>query len=672
MKLSVLQSIENSLQTLEEYYGEFCRPNPNYIKDRVQFEFTHKRNKAFLMIETFMICVFIFNLLTKRGSPAYNIQGVIGTLGIVAVFFLSCRYHPEVFKIFFNVVLLLYGPHLIYHDQEGVLGAWIALQSHPTLVYLVTGSIWHFVFHTGVLTVLVGTIYQDLIMGSLLSFSPTSFITAFTYYSHQTTLYSLAFTILTHKILQNAYQHIAVGDQKKEDFERQKSFVLGFSHELRNIINSMMGNIGLASLENLNEKTAELLKNAEVCAEVLTHLVNNILDTGKLQIGDLEITPAPIKIYDVVEKLWGVSSELIKRKKLIGRLKVKKDIPQVLIIDHYRLTQIFLNLVGNAVKFTESGTIDISIEWIANTPAVQPSCFRPAPFNEDNSEDEGVFEKSQALSVFNDDLMFLNFSKKKFKRNLLISERDASKGVLKITVSDTGVGMKKEELDKLFQKFAQVTSDVSKKQLGTGLGLFITRELCRGMNGEIKAYSKKDKGSVFTLCLPVEPVVEEETLSVLDINNTRSLLRDKDMKAMIVDDEHFSRLILTNFLTRLGVEVANTAENGLIGYEKYASQATREDPIHVVTMDLDMPIMKGKDAAQKIREFELEKGLQPCTMIIISANCTESEIKECLEKNGRIRANAFLKKPVTMDELYRVISCSLLHRLSRQRSDPFH
>ena len=671
MKLPIFESILNSLQTLEEFYGELCRPNPDYIKDRVQFEFTHKRNKAFLMIETFMICVFIFNLLTKRGPPAYNIEGVIGTLGIVAVFFLSCRYHPEFFKIFFNIVLLLYGPHLIYHEKEGVLGAWIALQSHPTLVYLVTGSIWHFIFHTGALTVLISTMYQDLIMDSLLSFSPTSFVTAFTYYSHQTTLYSLAFTILTHKILQNAYQHIAIGDQKKEEFERQKTFILGFSHELRNIINSMMGNIKLASLENLNEKATELLRNAEVCAEVLTHLVNNILDTGKLHIGDLEITPAPIKIYDVIEKLWNISSELIKRKKLVGRLKVKKNIPQVLTIDHYRLTQIFLNLVGNAVKFTESGTIDISVEWIADTPAVQPSCFRPAPFNEDNS-DEGIFEKSQALSVFDDDLIFLNFSKKKFKRSLLTRERVASKGVLKITVSDTGVGMDKQELDKIFQKFGQVTSDASKKQLGTGLGLFITRELCRGMNGEIRAYSKKDKGSVFTFCLSVEPVIEEETISVLDIDNTRNLLQDKDMKAIIVDDEHFSRLILTNFLTRLGIEVANTAENGLIGYEKYASQATREDPVHVVTMDLDMPIMKGKESAQKIREFELEKGLQPCTMIIISANCTESEIKECLDKNGRIRANAFLKKPVTMDELYRVISYSLIHRLSRQRSDPFH
>jgi len=207
----------------------------------------------------------------------------------------------------------------------------------------------------------------------------------------------------------------------------------------------------------------------------------------------------------------------------------------------------------------------------------------------------------------------------------------------------------------------QVTSDPSKKKLGTGLGLYITKELCNRMDGDIRVFSKLGSGSAFCVCLPVQPEKRENDL-LLDRDLIRRLALQKNLKAMIVDDEQFNHIILREYLNKLGVEVVELAENGLIAYNKYESRIkakNRPDFIDIVTMDLNMPVMDGKTSAQKIREIELRYNLGPCLLIIVSANCIESEISYCTNKDGSIRANAFLKKPATLDEMSRIISAYL-------------
>jgi signal transduction histidine kinase len=204
--------------------------------------------------------------------------------------------------------------------------------------------------------------YQDPMKQTVMFMDSDAFMTAITHQTNQVILYSISFTIFTHFLLQDAFNQAEEAEKKKNDFEKQKNFLLGFSHELRNLINSLIGNVKLASVDNVSEKAKELLLNAEHCAEMLLHLINNILDTGKVELGDLEINTSPIKIYDVMERVWSVCAELIKNKHLRGRMKIQKDIPKVLEIDHYRLMQIFLNLVGNAVKYTDAGEIDITVE----------------------------------------------------------------------------------------------------------------------------------------------------------------------------------------------------------------------------------------------------------------------------------------------------------------------
>ncbi len=125
---------------------------------------------------------------------------------------------------------------------------------------------------------------------------------------------------------------------------------------------------------------------------------------------------------------------------------------------------------------------------------------------------------------------------------------------------------------------------------------------------------------------------------------------------MVVDDQAYSRTLIGDFLRNLQVNVMDTADNGLSAYLKFMERSNKGDMLNIITMDLDMPILNGKVAAQRIREMERQKGGRPCMIIVISGNCVDSEIKECIDKNGLVKADAFLKKPICLEELGRVIA----------------
>jgi len=145
----------------------------------------------------------------------------------------------------------------------------------------------------------------------------------------------------------------------------------------------------------------------------------------------------------------------------------------------------------------------------------------------------------------------------------------------------------------------------------------------------------------------------------------QSIISIKKFSAMIVDDIPFNHYILKNYLEKLQVNIVDIADNGLKAFQKYSERIANKNPPQIVTMDLDMPIMNGKEASMKIRELEKQNDLKPCFLMIISGNCTESEIQECLDPKGKIRAQAFLKKPVTLEDLVRVISNNIRYLSSQ-------
>ena len=455
--------------------------------------------------------------------------------------------------------------------------------------------------------------------------------------------------------LHKAHEKVYEAQKTKVEFEGKKTFLLGFSHELRNLLNSLMGNVKLASLEHVSNgiKIKDFLDDANLCGELLLQLVNNILDTGKAEIGDMEVNSVPTNISEPLEKVWHVCSAIIKRKGLNGAMRIRKNLPNTLKIDPYRLTQILLNLVGNAVKFTDSGSVNIAVEWLQDKERIDDKCFEPYPFDEQN---EGLFEKDNNSSCFSGDFQTLYLGHKTIDPSLFANySSSAKKGMVKVTVSDTGCGMSPINLSRLFQKFIQVHSDTARRRLGTGLGLFITKEICSKLQGQIRVYSKENKGSCFIVCIPAEVALTSTVRLISSRDQLNSMVDLSHLRALVIDDDFLSSSILKNFLAKIKINITDIAVNGLEGHHKYINLVRANTSPHIVTMDLEMPIMDGKKAAELIREFERRRNLTPCLLIIVSGNCSESEIAECTDVNGKIRANVFVKKPASIEELSRII-----------------
>ena len=647
--------LKSFLDRIIPFISQKCYPNPKFQRDLLEHEVSHRRNISLIAIQAIMIIIaFPQAFLGADQLKNYAEHVFVCILNMIFVMICS-RYHPEVLRVSIQVFVFLIGPIVAFFNGENVYKVFLAALVIPVIIYIGTGSIWHSIINAAIQVIFLSTIYKSKMRKFILETPPEELLDLLTSFACHMIVVTIIHIISMHSIIKNTLYRAYVANKEKEEAQRQKVFLLGFSHELRNLLNSLMGNVKLAHLEEVSEKAKDLLLNAEVCAELLLHSLNNILDTGKVEVGDLEINLSPVKIYDSLERMWSVCSELIKRKNLKGFMRVHKSIPQMLNIDRYRLFQMLLNLVGNAVKYTDAGTVDISVEWIKDVEEVDDKCFEDFPSNQEDEDEEGLFEKQQALNSIDTNFFHINFANKKLGREgLPHNNGNIRRGVLKIIISDTGTGINKQDIGRLFQKFSQVSADPSRRKLGTGLGLFITKELCERMGGQIRVYSKFRTGSAFVICLPVNPVSSEGTI-VTDRERMKAFLQAKKLKTMVVDDQPFSLTVLKDFLTKLHVEVVDVAENGLDAYEKFVAHLNANNPLQVVTMDLDMPIMSGKASAEKIRNLERDRNLNPCLMMIVSGNCSESEINECLDKRGRVKADVFLKKPVNIDELCQVI-----------------
>jgi len=209
--------------------------------------------------------------------------------------FASCKIHPHIFKVYYTFIAATYGIGVIDTGEEGIHTAVFAVLMVPMYVYLFMGSIWYYLLQVGIQLFCLRNYYAKIMEEAVSFMTPESFTRAMVYACNLTVMFLVVLVFLTHYLMHQAYQRLLTTEIKKDEFENQKTFLLSFSHELRNLINSLIGNVTLASLEHLNERAKELLLNAEVCGELLVHLVNNILDTGKVEIGELEINPFSAK-----------------------------------------------------------------------------------------------------------------------------------------------------------------------------------------------------------------------------------------------------------------------------------------------------------------------------------------------------------------------------------------
>lgn len=468
-------------------------------------------------------------------------------------------------------------------------------------------------------------------------------------------------------------QILSANRSLKNTLQEKENLILQFSHEIRNPLNSLLGNVNLLSDMVKVPKHKQMLKDSKVCGEILLQLLNNILDSAKMSIGQLETASRPTNIKEFLQKFWIVGSEMTQKKKIHGMLYCDSEIPEHLQIDDHRLMQIMINLASNATKFTEQGSVTIHVEFV-ETSDIKDIDMRPQHLTIRHS-----FYGGSDVNLRGNDLdiqelcdksfEFLGFEKKAFTKRgfmyppskTLISQSSMQSlaanqfrkksGFLRIEVSDTGCGMSPERLQKLFTKFGQVNEDNMKRQIGTGLGLWITKKLVNLMQGDIQVYSEVGQGSCFIFAIKTENhyVSPCPTQSLKSETSIMNYGEHRTQRALIMEDIPYNQEINKHFLKQLGVDEVCIASNGAEGVEIYNSKGSGY--FNLILSDMDMPVMNGVDACNGIRKTEKLKEWSPCPIVVLTGHASRSLQDECTSTDGLIRAHRFLCKPAGFESL---------------------
>lgn len=387
-----------------------------------------------------------------------------------------------------------------------------------------------------------------------------------------------------------------------ETANRAKSeFLANMSHEIRTPINGVVGMAEILMTTDLNESQRRFVQTIDSEADSLLDIINHILDFSKIEAGKMELEYIPFNLgssFEAFSSTLGIRAQK-KGIKLIAFLE--PDVPVLLIGDPGRLRQVFMNLVGNALKFTDTGEIII---------------------------------RGKKIEEHNDRVL------------------------LEFKVSDTGIGIPVDKQDKIFDSFFQADGSTTRKYGGTGLGLTISRQLVELMGGTIGIESRENEGTTF--CFTAEFKKQEQTAlteSVIYLNEKRLLSKDdnknsqnKNIRILLAEDYPTNQQIATFHLTRAGYTVV-LAENGTRAVDLFKTKA-----VDLILMDIQMPEMDGYETTKKIRALEKkvsEDQTGPCRVPIIAmtAHALKGHREKCLEAD----MDDYIAKPLKKADLISMV-----------------
>ena len=322
----------------------------------------------------------------------------------------------------------------------------------------------------------------------------------------------------------------------------KSEFLAHMSHEIRTPMNAVLGFAQVLEQEPLNPEQASLVRHIRESGQSLLHIINDILDFSKIEAGQLRLEPAPFALDTMLVRVAALLEASARNRGIDLVVESPPVIPGQLLGDDLRIKQVLINLVSNAIKFTEEGRVDLRIIPI-------------------------VVEDRQAR--------------------------------LRFEVRDTGIGIGPEALSKLFQPFSQADGSITRRFGGTGLGLSISRRLVELMGGTIGADSVQGEGSTFWFELPLQRVGEDEPEAgaVTPAPARRSGPRLSGMRVLVVDDNRMNLLLVESALKREGVETTLASD----GQQALEILRARPGYFQVVVMDVQMPVMDGLSATRAIR-----------------------------------------------------------------------
>lgn len=365
------------------------------------------------------------------------------------------------------------------------------------------------------------------------------------------------------------------------------NFLSSMSHEIRTPMNGVLGITNILMEENPTETQKEHLQMLKYSAENLLNIINDILDYSKIESGKLRIEYITFDIHEVIQNVKKLFQKQAEEKNLDLFVDIDKGLPQFIKGDPYRLNQIFINLVGNAIKFTNTGNVRLITQ---------------------------------------------------------VNQIGAGKVRLTFKIKDTGIGIPREKHKNIFESFSQADSSTNRIYGGTGLGLAITKKLVGLMKGEIKLESAVGLGSTFSFTLDFSIVkkARPKKRPKTSIRN-RSLHYEGVKKILIVDDNLLNLSVGRKFLKYWDLE-CDFAPNG-----EEAIKLIQANDYQLILMDLEMPVMDGFKAVEKIRQFK-EKKYHSDQLPIIAL--TASAVAKIRQKALDVGMNDFLLKPYKPEALY--------------------
>ncbi len=376
--------------------------------------------------------------------------------------------------------------------------------------------------------------------------------------------------------------------------ESKAEFLANMSHEIRTPINTVIGMNEMILRENENDEIEEYAYNIKSASQMLLSLINDVLDFSKIEAGKLQIVENNYYLADMLNDIVLSTQIRTKQKSLELKVEVDEAMPTVLRGDDIRIKQILNNLLSNAVKYTEQGSITFTAK-----------CER----------DENVFK-------------------------------------LVLSVADTGIGIKKEDMEKLFASFQRLELDKNRYIEGTGLGLNITEQLVKIMNGRISVSSEYGKGSCFTVCIP-QQVINNEAMGPLE-QKRRSIAKKSDAKQstlyipqckiLAVDDTKMNLAVVKALLKRTGAQL-DLASSG-----NECLELTKEKKYDLILMDHMMPEPDGIQTLHMIQE-DSDNANQDTPIVVLTANVIAG-MKEQYLQEGFVD---YLAKPIDVERLENVL-----------------
>jgi PAS domain S-box-containing protein len=384
---------------------------------------------------------------------------------------------------------------------------------------------------------------------------------------------------LASKLASTAQSNAEAATHDAEDAVKSKQqFLSNMSHEIRTPMNAIIGFTKVVLKTDLTPKQREYLTAIKLSGDALIVLINDILDLAKVDAGRMTFEQTPFKLALSISAMLHLFETKIQEKNLELIKIYDNDIPEVLVGDSVRLHQIILNLVGNAVKFTTQGKIIVEVKLLS---------------------------------------------------------QDDHKATIAFSVSDTGIGISEDNIEKIFDNFQQASSNTSRLYGGTGLGLAIVKQLVEAQGGTVDLKSKLGEGSTFSFTLDFMKTKARA------ITETEIIELDSDIKhikVLVVEDMSLNQLLMRTVLEDFGFE-CEIAENGSIAIEKL-----KVKKFEIVLMDLQMPEMNGFEATTYIR-----KTMNSAIPIIaLTADVTTADLEKCKS----VGMNDYIPKPIDERLLY--------------------